>query len=50
MTRSYLWCLALALAAIVGLATAQAQSLGGTVLDPSGAETPNAQVESHNRR
>jgi hypothetical protein len=40
MTRSYLWCLALALAAIVRLARgrAQAQSLGGTVIDPGGAE------------
>jgi hypothetical protein len=50
MTRSYLWCLALALAAIVCLANGRAQglSLGRTVLDPSGVVIPNGKVELHN--
>jgi Carboxypeptidase regulatory-like domain len=50
MIRSYPCHLALALAAVLCLAhgLAQAQSIGGTVVDPTGAVVPNANVEIHN--
>ena len=49
MLTSYQWRLAAIVAATVFLATvARAQSISGTVADPTGAVIPNATVEIHN--
>lgn len=49
MTTSHQWRLAVIAAATVFLATfGQAQSITGTVADPTGAVVPNATVEIHN--